>query len=182
MRCKLLLLLLLCSCATQRQAEKYFDEHPDELAKYVDENEEYTRKHGAAYAAKHFPPKLYAPAVFDTVSFRAERSEQSRVLIMPRDIQLIPDKPQSLYQVLPGKESVRTVYVQNTVVIDSLERELSTERLANSALKKKLKVTSDERDYWQEMNRKKRWAIVAMIVFAALYILFKILESRVREA
>ena len=181
MRLRLLLMLLLCSCATQRQAEKYFDAHTDELAKYVDENEAYTRKHGAAYAAKHFPPRFYAPAIHQAPPLRAERL---KLYHAPGTATIHTRPSETATKFCPtcsDAQPVRTVYVQNTVVIDSLERELSTERLANTALRKRLKDTTTDRDYWREMNRKKRWALVAMAIFAALYILFKVLESRVRE-
>lgn len=74
-----------------------------------------------------------------------------------------------------------TVYLPDTVMLDSLSRELEIELLANQAIRKKLKATEDERDYWQEKNRQKFWTLIAMAVFGFLYILFKVLASRVRE-
>ncbi|MHC2990166.1 hypothetical protein OB13_00635 [Pontibacter sp. HJ8] len=172
-------MLLLCSCATQRQAEKHFDKHTDQLAAYVDKNDAYTRQYGGAYAARHFPPRFYAPAIY------------AQSPIAPTRLSPIPmQERRTATSVAPGAArypgyktvyQTRTVYLQDTIRIDSLHRELEIESLANKAIRKRLKDTEAERDYWQEMNRKKFWTLIAMAVFGVLYILFKVLADRVRE-
>lgn len=74
----------------------------------------------------------------------------------------------------------RTVLVRDTLLLDSLRREVRTERLANQAIRKKLKTTQAERDHWRELNLRKFWTLIWMGVFALLYVLFKVLASRVR--
>lgn len=173
-----LLLLLLCSCATQRQAEKFFEENPDKLAEFVAENEAYTHKQGKAYTAKHFPPKFYPPGIAQQAKVNSDRLLPNPMLV-----------PWSHTAHAGGVKScpectttyiTKTLYLKDTVQLDSLHRELATERLAKSAIRQKLADTEEERDYWQEMNRKKFWTLVAMAVFAFLYILFKILASRIK--
>ncbi|MCX2740915.1 hypothetical protein [Pontibacter anaerobius] len=176
MRWTLLLLLLLCSCATQRQAEKYFDENTDKLAAYVDKNEAYTNTYGEAYATRHFPPRLYPPAIEPKPVLSPGRLLPTPMMVPKADVA-------TRYRRCPECNSTsvtKTVYLPDTVQLDSLHRELKIERMANTAIRQKLKETEADRDYWQEMNRKKRWALIAMAVFAVLYILFKVLAARVR--
>lgn len=178
-------MLLLCACATQRQAEKYFDRNTDELAAYVDKNEAYTKQHGRAYAARHFPPKLYPPAVYPqklTLPGRqatlgiAEQEEAASAVHGPV---YCPECRPTI--VTKTRYLTKTQIISDTVRVDSLHRELEIESLANQALRKRLKTTETERDYWQEQNRKKFWTLIAMAVFGFLYILFKVLAARVRE-
>ncbi|WP_299761665.1 hypothetical protein [uncultured Pontibacter sp.] len=178
MRWTLLLLLLLCSCATQRQAEKFFEENPDKLAEFVAEHDTYTLKQGKAYAAKYFSPKYYPPGITQQSKVNPERLLTNPMLV-----------PWSHTSHAGGAKScpectttyiTKTLYLKDTVQLDSLHRELATERLSKSAIRQKLAETEVERDYWQEMNRKKFWTLVAMAVFAFLYILFKMLASRVK--
>jgi post-segregation antitoxin (ccd killing protein) len=154
MRWTLLLLLLLSSCATQRQAEERVDKKI---------------------------PKLYAPAIYAKRPFAPNRLVanplQERSTIASR--YTLPARS------LVERESTiltRTVYLQDTVAMDSLHRELEIEGLANQALRKQLKNTEADRDYWQEKNRQKFWTLIAMGVFGFLYILFTLLASRVKES
>ena len=179
-------MLLLCACATQRQAEKYFDRNTDELAAYVDKNEAYTKQHGRAYAAKHFPPKFYPPAVYPQKLTLPDR--QATVGIPPDQEKAVAAVHGPVYcpkcrptVVTKTRYLTRTEYITDTVRVDSLHRELEIESLANQALRKRLKTTETQRDYWQEQNRKKFWTLIAMAVFGFLYILFKVLAARVRE-
>lgn len=175
---KLLLALLLCSCATQRQAEKYFDENPEQLAEYVDNNAAYTETYGKAYAAKHFPAKVHRPNIEVPQALQPTR-------LTPRPVPenwpyVSPSRyPQKCPDCQP-KVISKTVYLQDTMAVDSLSRELQIERLANVAIKEKLQLTEKDRDYWRELNRKKFWALVAMGVFFLLFVLFTILSSRIR--
>jgi len=75
----------------------------------------------------------------------------------------------------------RTIYLRDTLALDSLNRELQIEQLANQAMRGRLKSTESERDYWQDKNEQKFWALIAMAVFAFLYILFRVLASRIKE-
>ncbi len=177
-----LLLLLLSSCATQRQAEKYFDANPDELAAYVDQQETYTQRHGSAYAAKHFPSKHYPPALYPRPALVPERPTLLPMLERRKGIAA------AATAAIPGRcpdcpvtVQTRTVYLPDTVQRDSLQRELKIERLANTAISRKLKRTEAERDFWQDKNEKKFWTLIAMAIFGFLYILFRVLAERVRE-
>ncbi|MFD2512269.1 hypothetical protein ACFSRY_00205 [Pontibacter locisalis] len=178
MRYTLLLMLLLCSCATQRQAEKYFDANPDKLADYVDKNEAYTQQYGGAYAVKHFPPKLYPPPVF--LKEKIIPSRLLPTLMLERKQDAFP--PRSLKRCPECKTNyiTKTVYREDTAKLEALDQELKQERVAHDFVKKQLRETEAERDYWMDMNEKKFWALIAMAVFALLYILFKILANRVR--
>ncbi|MDX5436450.1 MAG: hypothetical protein LPK03_04610 [Pontibacter sp.] len=152
MRWTLLLMLLLCSCVTQREAE----EQPGKKI-----------------------PKYYPPAIAIPRPFAAERS--TPIPLLERSVAVA----QPAYTLdCPACEPVtltETVYLPDTVMLDSLNRELEIELLANKAIRKKLTATEEERDYWQEKNRQKFWTLVAMAVFSFLYILFKVLASRVRD-
>ncbi|WP_276497124.1 hypothetical protein [Pontibacter litorisediminis] len=175
----LLLLLLLGSCATQRQAEKFFEENPEKLAEYVDKNEAYTREYGKAYAAKHFPPRLYPPAIYAPPALRPDRLQLGPLLAdLPRDQSAVRSAP---CPACTATYITQTIYLPDTVQLDSLSRELRIERMANGVIRQRLQETEADRDYWRDLNRKKRWALVAMAVFAVLYILFKLLAARVRD-
>ncbi len=175
-----LLLLFFCSCATQRTAEKYFDENTDKLADYVDKNKPYTQEYGGAYAAKHFPPRFYPPAVY------------SQKFMLPLKLQLKPhDEKEFIYLNRFGAKTTssdkttiltKTVYIQDTTLLEAQGMDLKLERRVNKALRKQLKLTEAERDYWREKNRKKFWALIAMAVFGALYIIFKELANKVSDA
>ncbi|WP_148561695.1 hypothetical protein [Pontibacter korlensis] len=174
-----LLLMLLCSCATQRQAEKFFDEHPEELAVYIDNNEAYTKAHGGTYAAKHFPSKLQAPTIQPKQSIYPEKSVPLPMLISRPGFSFTPVKRRC-----PDCRSAtvtKTVYLQDTALVNALRTELHQERQEHGKVRHQLKRTKVERDYWREMNRKKFWTLIAMGIFAVLYILFRLLASRVRE-
>lgn len=171
-------MLLLCSCVTQRQAEKYFDEHTAELADYVDKHTAYTREHGSAYAAKHFPARFYPPAVYTPAPFTPGRLHPA--LALERRESLLPFRAPAKCPDCVGEQITKTVYLKDTAALDALRVELYQERQARGEIRRQLKRTEAERDYWQEMNRKKFWALIAMLAFALLYILFKILAARVR--
>jgi hypothetical protein len=155
-------MLLLCSCATSRKAESPISED----------------------AAKTFPPKFYPPAVYALKPF-----EPARLSLRPA----LDRSPASIYtnghiqrsEAWPpdkGRVITDTVYLQNTVAADSLYRELEIEQLANQAIRKRLQDAETDRDYWQEKNEQKFWALIAMGVFGFLYILFTLLASRIKDA
>ncbi|WP_242917781.1 hypothetical protein [Pontibacter liquoris] len=175
----LLFLLLLCSCATERMAEKFFDENTAKLAEYVDKDTAYTRKYGAAYAAKHFPSRLQAPAIPQRLQLTPERLAPGPLLIRV---------PVAGYARGAGNcptcqptYVTKTVFLRDTTQLLALQTRLARERTTGKVIRQQLKKTEGERDYWRDMNRKKLWALIAMAIFALLYILFKVLASRVRE-
>ncbi|TPE42961.1 hypothetical protein [Pontibacter mangrovi] len=160
---RIFLLMLLCSCATQRGAEEQNGANPPVPAQV---------KAATGYPAIRF----YPPAVYSSGPALAGK--------------LVPDPLTVRSWVLPPAVAAasqaqtvlnRIVYLPDTVQVDSLTRELKTEQLANQAIRERLQQAEADRDYWREMNRKKRWALIAMAVFAVLYILFKILAGRVRD-
>ncbi|WP_266204947.1 hypothetical protein [Pontibacter kalidii] len=175
----LLMLLLLCSCATQRQAEKFFEDNPGKLAEYVVKKEAYAQRHDGAHAARRLPPRFYPPAIPARQQISPDRLIPSPMLVARPDAAFAP-RYRSCPE-CPGTPLTKTVYLPDTLQLDSLSRELKIEQMANAAIRQKLKATEADRDYWQEMNRKKRWALIAMAIFAVLYILFKVLAWRVRE-
>ncbi|MBD1395747.1 hypothetical protein H9Q13_01095 [Pontibacter sp. JH31] len=152
MRWTLLLLLLLCSCVAQREAEK----QPDKKI-----------------------PKYYPPAIAVPRPIVAKRS----VLVPVLERSPVVARPAYTLECPACEPTIvtETLYLPDTVMLDSLNRELEIELLANQAIRKKLKSTEAERDFWQEKNRQKFWTLIAMAVFGLLYILFKVLASRVRE-
>jgi hypothetical protein len=173
------LLILLCSCATQRQAEKYFDKNPDKLAKYVDTNDVYTQEYGGAYTAKHFPPRFLPPAVYTPTTLTPQRLNP-----LPSVAKASVQSPKTNNVICPDcLPSVirKTVYLKDTIQVQKLQTALNQEKQAHRITKKKLKYTETDRDYWQEMNRKKLWTLIAMAVFAFLYIVFKVLAGKVEE-
>ncbi|MDX5422356.1 MAG: hypothetical protein LPK07_00630 [Hymenobacteraceae bacterium] len=174
-------LLLLCACATQREAaEQYFDKHVDELAAYVDQNEEYKEKYGAKYAARHLPAKVTPPVI----------APETKPVLVPGRLTPCPlPEPRIAepYRRAPlrcpecrSTHTTETVYVQDTARLDALRGELVTERQAHEQTRQKLIRTETERDYWQDKNEKKFWALIAMAIFAALFILFRVLAARTR--
>lgn len=178
-----LLLMLLCSCATQRGAEKFFDRNPDKLAEYVEENKEFIEKYGEAYAARHFParvsPQLSPPAIEREVVIVPGRLVPWP---MPESRQNIPQPPRTID--CPECKPIyitETIYQEDTARLDALLEELNNEFIAHSETKQRLNETEAERDFWQEKNRKKFWTLIAMVIFAVLYMIFRLLASRVRE-
>lgn len=176
-----LLLMLLCSCATQREAEKFFDQNPEKLAEYVDKNTEFTEKYGAAYAARHFPAPLPPPS---PPALQTER------LIVPGRLTPwpVPERKTTVAQQLRALDcpeckstiTTETIYVEDTTRVDALLEELNSEFVAHTETKQQLHKTEAERDFWQEKNRKKFWTLIAMLIFAVLYMIFRLLASRIR--
>lgn len=175
--------MLLCSCATQRGAEKFFDRNPDKLAEYVEENTAFTEKYGEAYAARHFPakvsPQLAPPAI-----------EAEQLIVPGRLIPWpMPESRPAASQPLrtlhcPECKPIyitETIYQEDTARLDALLEELNSEFVAHSETRQQLNKTEAERDFWQEKNRKKFWTLIAMVIFAVLYMIFRLLASRVRE-
>lgn len=169
MRWTLVLLLLLSACATQRQAE-------------ADEE--------AIPAASKRVPRLYAPAVYSKPVISPARSVlspdaadeahfQSSTSTWRSGTKL--DRPAIPYAPAQPRAKTRTIYLQDTLALDSLSRELHIEQLANQAIRKRLKTAESERDFWQDKNEQKFWTLIAMAVFAFLYILFRVLASRIKE-
>lgn len=174
----LLVLLLLCSCVTQRGAERYFDDNPEELAAYVDENEALTQRHGAAYAARHFSVKPTPPALAPTATIQPGRLAPWPLL--ERSPAARHYSPRAECPKCDGTHTTKTVYLQDTTNLNALGTELRQVRTTNKGLTQQLERTEKERDYWQDMNRKKFWTLIAMAIFALLFILFRVLASRVR--
>ncbi|MBX0334227.1 hypothetical protein K3G39_13370 [Pontibacter sp. HSC-14F20] len=162
MRWTLVLLLLLSACVSQRRA-------------------------GSEEATPSAPakvPKLYAPAIYARPSIGVDRSELSTAAsrgeaashtYRPTDSYAMP------FSNLKPRVITQTLYLTDTLQLDSLHRELQIEQLANQAFRKRLQSTEGERDYWQEKNEQKFWTLIAMAVFAFLYILFRVLASRIKE-
>lgn len=163
-------MLLLSACATQRQAKS--DEE-------------------AIPAARKRVPKLYTPAIYTKPTINPTRSASSPEAATEANFYSsryperggIPDASRAAipYAAAPGKVVTRTVYLRDTLALDSLQRELQIEQLANQAISGRLKSAESERDYWQDKNEQKFWTLIAMAVFAALYILFRVLASRIKE-
>jgi hypothetical protein len=176
----LLTLLLLCACATQQKAEKYFDKNPDKLAAYVDRNEDFKKQYGSRHAARHLPEKVHPPVV------------ESKPIIVPG--RLVPYPPPEQLPVwarrtvrvrCPDCESrtvIKTISIEDTARLEALRMDYTTERKAHEATQQQLKFTEAERNHYMELNRKKFWGLVAMGVFTVLFIVFRILASRVRTS
>ena len=178
-----LLLMLLCSCATQRGAEKFFDKNPEELAEYVDKNTAYTEKFGEAYAAKHFPAKL-SPQLTPPAIEREQLVVPGRLTPWPMPEQRTKYVPVPRTVDCPECKPIlttETILLQDTARLDALLAELNNESVAHGETRQQLKKTEAERDFWQEKNRKKFWTLIAMVIFAVLYMIFRLLASRVRE-
>lgn len=153
--------MLLCACAPTRQTEE-----PQRT-----------------YASKPFPPKFYPPAVY--ASRPLEPGRLNAISIADRTAAQTfrqssrpPGEARAGYTI---RTLIDTVYLQNTVAVDSLNRELEIEQLANQAIRRRLQDTEADRDYWQEKNRQKFWTLIAMGVFGFLYILFTLLASRIKD-
>lgn len=160
MRWTICLVLLLCSCATQRQDSDPVASTPD-------------------------IPKLYAPAVYAKPDLGSQRLQ-----IEADGAGILKEQPGradasarivGAYPVYKEIFRTQTVYLPDTVALDSLHRELQIEQLANQAIRNRLDSAESERDYWQEKNEQKFWTLIAMAIFAFLYILFRVLASRIKE-
>jgi hypothetical protein len=150
-------LVLLCSCATPRQQE-------------------------ASQSAKPVP-KLYPPAITHKQALPVQRSVLHHAHEAAK-AQALTD-PTARAKPCPACNPIvrtDTVYLAASEPLDSLQRELQIEQLANQAIRKRLGQAEGERDYWQEKNEQKFWALVAMGVFGFLYILFTLLASRIKES
>lgn len=167
----ILLGFVLSSCASQRQAEKYFDQHTDALAAYVEQNEAYGQQVGAnrRAAATFYPPAVYIPQQFDPASVPV-----TALLPIPRYAP-IPGCPTCQSMV-----TLKTVYLTDSAKLKTLQAALTANQEKEKALTKQLRKTQIQRDYWREMNRKKLWTLLAMLGFAMLYILFRVLAARVK--
>lgn len=160
MRWTICLILLLCSCATQRQDDS------------------------AAAPARPRLPKLYAPAVYpkpDLGAHRLQLHTDATGIPAAQPDRVGASAPRA-YPVYKEIYRTQTVYLPDTMQLDSLSRELQIEQLANQAMRKRLTSTEEERDFWQEKNEQKFWALIAMAVFAFLYVLFRVLASRIKES
>lgn len=129
-------------------------------------------------------PKLYPPAVAQKPALPVQRSVIQHEHGALGSTASAPTSYQSERPCPACKPTVRTdtVYLASTEALDSLERELHIEQLANQAIRKRLGQAEQERDYWQEKNEQKFWTLVAMGVFGFLYILFTWLASRIKES
>jgi hypothetical protein len=153
------LMLLLCSCATPRQAEKP----------------------AAEKASKPFPPKYYAPAIHTSKPLVADRLSTTPMLDRSPAYTGTTGRARACPECV-STATADTVYLRDTLQIDSLYRELEIGDLTNQALRKRLHDTEADRDYWLDKNRQKFWALVAMGIFGFLYILFTVLASRIKES
>ncbi|WP_439882638.1 hypothetical protein ACSX1A_05595 [Pontibacter sp. MBLB2868] len=178
MRWKVLLLLLLCSCASQRQAKNKSDVNAPDLPVVPQQVAADTLLVEGAPTDSTTQPMLNPPAEYTPEPLQS-----------PKPIPAKVQKRETAATRLPGPfkcpecksiVKTKTVYRVDTVKVGVLRTALKQERKKHNVLRNKLKQTEAERDYWKEMNRKKFWALIAMAVFAVLYILFKILASRVR--
>lgn len=156
------MLLLLSACATQRRAGTDEEAIPGAGSKL---------------------PKLYAPAVYASPALPPARSALQPETSVEKDIYSTRHPASRPLPYAPAQPSVqiRTVYLRDTLALDSLSRELQVEQLANQAIRKRLDSVTGERDYWQDKNEQKFWTLIAMAVFAFLYILFRVLASRIKE-
>lgn len=151
------LALLLCSCATQREAES-----PD-----------------ARQLPKLYPPAVYTQRPLEAGRLSVIHPSETGVFAPTRARAGAAGRTSGIPTAL--QVLTKTVYLPDTAQVDSLHRELQVEQLANQALRKRLTNTEADRDYWQDKNEQKFWTLIAMAVFGFLYILFKVLAARVRD-
>lgn len=179
--------LLLCSCVTSRKVEDYLEKAENQpvaeaiVSDWLEQNREWY----AAKAAKDFPAK-------DSIVIKKEP------VLVPLFIKGDPvpqperPAPRIVRVPAPAAESQDVSFFQKTIKekerlleqslakAEAARAALAVERSAHRETKQRLKTTKAERDYYEEKNRKKVWALVAMGIFAALYIIFKVAASRVR--
>ncbi|WP_347159433.1 hypothetical protein [Pontibacter chitinilyticus] len=178
MRCILLLLLLLCSCSTQREAEKHFDSIAAEPTEYVSKEPEYGTEQVSINAAHPFLPHFYPPALYTASSLVPGRLVPAALLVRAPAASFSPLFRKCLD--CQTNYTTDTVYLKDTTSVEALRSKLHQERRVHQVLKQQLKHTQAERDFWRGKNRKKSWALIAMVIFALLYILFRVLAARVR--
>lgn len=179
--------LLLCSCVTSRKVEDYLEKAENQpvaeaiVSDWLEQNREWY----AAKAAEDFPAKdsvvIKKEAVLVPLFIKGDPIPQPerpapRAVRMPVPAAASPDV--SFFQ-KTIKEKEQQLQ-QNTVRLKAARAALRRERNAHQETKQRLKITAAERDYFEEKNRKKVWALVAMGVFAVLYVVFKVAASRVR--
>ena len=199
----LLTILLLGSCVTPKQVKNYLAKEKNKPAAeaIVTEWLERNRAWYAAKAAKDFPAGEH-PAIADTAT-TAKETAVAPAETMP----LPPTRKSDPVAAPPEKTRPRTAHIQkpavewpdvsgyektirekelaiqeNTAKLGAARAALHEERQAHGATKQQLKATAADRNYYKEKNRKKVWALVAMGIFAALYIIFKVAASRVRTS
>ena len=179
--------LLLCSCVTSRKVEDYLEKAENQpvaeaiVSDWLEQNREWY----AAKAAKDFPAKdsivIQKEAVLVPLFIKGDPIPQPErpALRIVRTPAPAAESPDVSFFRETIKEKERLLQ-QNKARMEAARAALAVERRAHSATKQRLKTTKAERDYYEEKNRKKVWALVAMGIFAALYIIFKVAASRVR--
>ncbi len=197
----LLTLLLLGSCVTSKKVKDYLAKEKNRPAAeaIVTEWLERNREWHAARAAKDFPVQESSVMADTATTEERTPSRQEETLPVPLSIKsdpipASPEKasPKTAQKQTPAVEcpdvsgfekTIREKELaiqENTARLGAARAALNEERKAHGATKQQLKATAADRDYYKEKNRKKVWALVAMGVFAALYVIFKVAASRVR--
>lgn len=198
----LLTLLLLCSCVTSKKVKDYLEKAENQpaaeaiVADWLEQNREWY----AAKAAKDFPVKksdsaaavteVKAPTIEkqpEPEPIRIKSDSVPRTTVATPPVRRAParimdcDCPDVAFfeKTISQKEQQLQ---QNTGRLKAARAALSRERSAHQETKRRLKVTEAERDYFEEKNRKKVWALVAMGIFAVLYVIFRVAASRVRTS
>ncbi len=196
-RFPLFLFFLLCSCVTSKRVKEY-------LAKQEKEPEakvivaEWLEQHKAWYAekaAKDFPvtapvapgpaphkneakePLLPVPPQLDATPVPKPIKERpARRLYTPKAIP--PPILAPLFKTDPAQEQALQ---ESKDKLAAARAALQQEKTGHEATRQQLHETEAERDYWEDKNRKKFWALVVMAIFAVLYVVFRELGDRVRE-
>lgn len=203
----LLTILLLGSCVTSKKVKDYLAKEKNKPAAeaIVSEWLEMNREWYAARAAKDFPVKE-SPIIADTAIIEehttteertASKNEETLPVPLPIKSDPVPTSPENVRPKTAQKQmpavdcpdvagfekTIREKELavqESTVKLGAARAALNEERKAHSVTKQQLKATAADRDYYKEKNRKKVWALVAMGIFAVLFIVFRILASRER--
>ncbi|MHA6246337.1 hypothetical protein ACXYMU_00245 [Pontibacter sp. CAU 1760] len=188
-RLPLFLLLLLCSCMTSKRVKDYLaaaERQPEAEVIVADWLEEHQSWY-AQKAARDFP----APA---QLTVKAPTLEPASIIIQA-DTMRCPEAAPSVvvrrvYLPAPAAQPnvshfEKTIREQEQAMqksraaLDAARNALKAERIGHETTRKQLRHTEGERDYWEDKNEKKFWALIVMAVCAVLYIVFKTLAARV---
>jgi len=183
-------LLLLCSCVTSGKVQDYLAKEEnkpaakDIVSDWLGQNREWY----AEKAASDFPLKKSVAQQIQTVpiTIKGEPAPcperpcpETAKPAFRRIYTPLAECPDVAFFEKTIREK-ELVIQENTQRVKAAQAALKREQAAHKQTKKQLQTTEVARDYYMELNRKKFWSLVAMGIFALLFIVFRVLASRIK--
>lgn len=191
-----ILFLLLCSCITSKKVQDYLSKEKNEpeakaiVSDWLEQHKEWY----ADKAAKDFQSGergasgkeirlIPVPWKRDSVVYQGRVSpstrrvgQRARTRRRYTPVAMSPDVSHFEKTIREQELAIQ----ENITKLHAVRAALRHEQEAHNATKQQLRETETERDNYEEKNRKKFWALIAMAVFVVLFVFFTILSSRIR--